>query len=382
MGQGSEGGSDGLKLSPPLPALAILVLFVLCLWGLNAVATQAEEPAIPAYDGDMTFRMIHGPEDPEEFSWQVMLNGDQELEAIDDQHVEIYYTEGHHPALEISAEAAHDADGSDVPTTLSVSGDSIITLTVHHRDGDPNKGGSPFAYPILAGPGWEGGYQTFIVTGPPAEQDPSGQARTQAPSLVKTRKRKGAIGGRPSALISSPTQGRRTTPALVIGRGSLLGGPVEIVGAGWSAPRYFETPGDGQLCVWVELLAAQESSLTCGPVAETASDGKAVHIEAFREGGNSRGPREAEIAGSLSPDVASISVSFGRRGSPRIFHAKAVVARVSGDLQTSLKQPNPFGYFVSEVRGRFIARSLRIQAFDKEGHLVGISQGLSSEFLP
>lgn len=93
-------------------------------------------------------------------------------------------------------------------------------------------------------------------------------------------------------------------------------------------------------------------------------------------------PREAELTGSLAPDVASVQVSFRRHGSQRMFQTSAVVALVSGELQKSLKQPAPFGYFVIKVRGRFVARSLRIRALDKEGNFVGASDNGSWEFIP
>lgn len=361
-------------------ALAFIAVgvFVLLSGGLQTAA-RADDPAIPPYVGDMGFPTITGPADPEEFSWGVVLNEGQELEAVDDKHAEIYRTEGHQPVLRISAEDAHDADGSNVPTTLSVSGGNVITLTVHHRAGDLAKDGASFVYPINAGPGWEGGFQPVIVTEPPVEGDPRGQATAQP---AKMRKGKGKIGGRPSTRLTPPDQGKQTTPALVIGRGHLFGGPVEIAGAGWSAPKYFETPGGGQFCVWVEFLAELSTSSMCGPVAQIASGKETVYFESFREGMGTNGPREVELTGSLVPDVASVQVSFRRRGNPRIFQTSAVVAFISGELQKSLEQPSPFGYFVIRVRGQFIASSLRIRALDKEGHFVGASDDGSWEFIP
>ncbi len=361
-------------------ALVVVGVFVLLISGLQTAAAGADDPAIPPYVGDMGFPMIAGPADPEEFSWEVALNKGQGLESVDDQHAQIYYVEGHQPALTISAQAAHDADGSTVPTTLSVSGASVITLTVLHRAGNPARGGAPFNYPILTGPGFEdGGFHTAIVTEPPNENDPYGQA---AAPPAKVRKVKGKIGGRPSTRLTPPDQGKQTTPALVIGHGRLLGGPVEIAGAGWSAPKYFETPGGGQFCVWIEYLAEQATSSMCGPVAQTASGKETVYIESFSEGMGPNSPREVELTGSLAPGAASVQVSFRRRGSPRIFQTSAVVALISGELQKSLKQPSPFGYFVIRVRGQFVASSLRIRALDKEGHFVGASDNGSWESLP
>jgi hypothetical protein len=376
--------SNGLLL------LVVCTLAVLATTGFSSSRARADAPVPPVFDGTMTFPMIDGPEGPEEYSWMVSLAEGQELESIDDQHAEVYYANGHHPALGISAELAHDASGSNVPTTLSVSDGDVITLTVHHRAGDPAADGAPFKYPIVGGQGWEGGFQTVIVSGPPDEQELREQRNERerkegqgpASPTAEGRKRKGEIGGRPSTRLTPPDQGKQTTPALVIGRGRLPGGPVEIAGAGWSAPRYFETPGGGQLCVWIEYLAEKSTSSRCGPVAQTASGEETVYIESFSEGMGTNRPREAEFTGSLSSGVASVRVSFHRHGSRRVFHTNAVVALVSGGLRKSLQQPAPFGYFVIKVRGQLIARSLRIQAFDKEGHYVGASDDDSWEFLP
>jgi hypothetical protein len=115
------------------------------------VASAASAETLPTFDGLMSFPQIKGPTDPQDFSWQVILSKDQALEQLDDQSALVYYERDHQPALTITAEPAHDAVGTSVPTTLAVSGSDVITLTVHHRDGNPLAGGAPFAYPILAG---------------------------------------------------------------------------------------------------------------------------------------------------------------------------------------------------------------------------------------
>jgi hypothetical protein len=85
--------------------------------------------------------------------------------------VQVVYTDGTE-SFAITAEKAHDADGARVPTTLEMTGEDEITLTVHHRAGNPAADGAPFDYPITAGEGWEGGpYQTVIVKGPPDETE-------------------------------------------------------------------------------------------------------------------------------------------------------------------------------------------------------------------
>lgn len=136
-----------------------------------AASPAASAAALPAYDGTMTFPQIEGPADPEEYSWEVSFAEGQALRSLDEQHAEVYFVEDDVTASTITAEPAHDADGSTVPTSLSVSGGNVITLTVHHRDGDPAAGGASFEYPVIAGAGWEGGFKTEIVTGPKDEQE-------------------------------------------------------------------------------------------------------------------------------------------------------------------------------------------------------------------
>ncbi len=107
------------------------------------------------------------------------LDEGQELRQIDDQHAAVYLvdTEPELLAWTITATAAHDAIGSSVPTTLAVTGANVITLTVHHRAGNPAAGGATFIYPVTAGSGWEGGFQTYFAMMPPPEPLPQ-QAST------------------------------------------------------------------------------------------------------------------------------------------------------------------------------------------------------------
>lgn len=171
----------------------------------------------------MTFQAITDPFGPEEFSWTVSLGDDQELKLIDDQEAGVFY-EGGIRAFSLNAEPAHDAEGSDVPTTLAVSEEDVITLTVHHRAGNPLAGGAPFVYPIVGGAGWEGGFQTFIVTMPPGEFPPptgcrapelKGKTLKAAKRLLRTagcafggfRKRNGATAKTGRVVRQSPAAG-------------------------------------------------------------------------------------------------------------------------------------------------------------------------------
>jgi hypothetical protein len=64
-------------------------------------------------------------------------------------------------AFSITVIPAHDAVGTNVPTWLSVAGDTL-TLHVGHR-------GASFVYPVVGGAGWEGGWQTLQIEGPPPQ---------------------------------------------------------------------------------------------------------------------------------------------------------------------------------------------------------------------
>jgi sugar lactone lactonase YvrE len=113
----------------------------------------------PLDDGGMIFDAIREESAPHEFSYEVHLGEEQFLESVDPQHAEVYYG-GHSPAFGITAEPAHDAVGTAVPTTLSVTGRDVVTLTVHLNEGP---GGQPFVYPVVTGTGWEGGFTTIVV---------------------------------------------------------------------------------------------------------------------------------------------------------------------------------------------------------------------------
>jgi hypothetical protein len=119
----------------------------------------------------MSFPTIHGSSDPEEYSWEVSLGQGQSLKSIDSEYAEVVYEDGT-VAIFIQAAPAHDADGTTVPTSLSVPEGNVITLTVHHRAGNPAAGGAPFVYPVSSGPGFEIGNSTVtVVLGPKDETE-------------------------------------------------------------------------------------------------------------------------------------------------------------------------------------------------------------------
>ena len=160
-------------------------LVVAVVVGVGMVAAASAEP-IPQYDGAMSFQPIYNSEGPEEFSWQVKLGEEEELRAIDETHAGVFWVGEETLVMTITAVLAHAADGANVPTTLAVTQPNVITLTVHHRAGNPAAGGAPFDYPVNAGAGWEGGLQTHIVDmGPPTEQSiPPPTLRCTVPDLA------------------------------------------------------------------------------------------------------------------------------------------------------------------------------------------------------
>lgn len=136
----------------------------------GSASALADSSTLPVYTGGMAFPAIHESSGPEDFSWRVPLEDDQELQQIDDRHAVVVYSSTDITALGITAAAAHDADGTGVPTSLVVSEGDVITLVVHHRSGNPATG-NPFMYPVMSGEGWESGSSTTDVVIPPAERN-------------------------------------------------------------------------------------------------------------------------------------------------------------------------------------------------------------------
>lgn len=155
---------EAQKASKTVVLAAVVVTCVL------ALGSSAASASLPVYDGAMTFPAIKSAAEPEEFSWEVILEGEEALRQIDEQDVGVYYSSGH-IAYGIQAEPASDADGATVPTTIQVTGENVFTLTVHHREGNPAAAGAPFDYPINAGEGWEGGFVPTEIQGPPDEAE-------------------------------------------------------------------------------------------------------------------------------------------------------------------------------------------------------------------
>ena len=124
----------------------------------------------PLDDGGMIFQAIRDDSAPESYSYRVTLGEDQVLRSIDAENAIVYYS-GHEPAFTITAEAAHDAVGTAVPTTLTVDNRDVVTLHVNYKAGNV---GTPFVYPITAGTGWQGGFRTLTVELQTSEEESGG----------------------------------------------------------------------------------------------------------------------------------------------------------------------------------------------------------------
>jgi hypothetical protein len=162
------------------------LLGVVVALGATPPAACADSP--PLFGGLLDFPTIHGPADPEDYSWTVNLWPGQTLTQIDDQHAVLEYAGTQ--TGQIWAEPAHDVHGSSVPTSISVSEENIVTETVHHRAGDPMTGGTPFAYPIMPGPGYTIGDSTVTII-VPTELPPPPSQQCHVPEL-KGRSLKGS----------------------------------------------------------------------------------------------------------------------------------------------------------------------------------------------
>jgi hypothetical protein len=155
----------------------------------------------------------------------------------------------------------------------------------------------------------------------------------------------GEVGGPPSVKLGPPDEGTQTSPAFVIGVGSVLGYPVQIVSYGWKAEAD-SPPAD--FCVWVEQPPRGIEFGTCGRSLERARGG-VIALDMDVQTVAPRSARATSVGGRVSPDVAAVRLYFHRPGSKKQRRVNAIVAQVGGDLQDSLKQPAP--HSVSSTRG-------------------------------
>ena len=158
---GSAAGLVGIEVSPTLVSQGASPPVVMENNSAVSANTGADVDTIvrPLADGGMVFAAIRDQAATENYSWSVELGDDQILRIEDEQHAVVYYND-RTPAFSIAAVPASDANGTTVPTSLSVSQGHIVTLTVHFKAGHD---GQPFVFPVVAGTGWEGGFRTVVV---------------------------------------------------------------------------------------------------------------------------------------------------------------------------------------------------------------------------
>jgi hypothetical protein len=163
----------------------ILTACAAILCALVAAAPAAAEtgdaaPIRGLNEGGFIFPAITGPEAPEEYPFRVSLGEEQHLEQV--TPTEVAVRERGVTLFTLKSGAAHDAVGSAVPTTLTLTGLDTVTWTISYRAGNLAAGGAPFVYPIVGGTGWEGGFRTISVemnerqppaTAPPATPMPA-----------------------------------------------------------------------------------------------------------------------------------------------------------------------------------------------------------------
>jgi NHL repeat len=162
-------------------------------------ASNSDSVLRPIYDGAVTFRSIRNSAGPTSYSWRVNLTGEQSLVSIDPKMAQVVHGDGRTAAF-IEVELAHDATGKEVPTTLTVEAPDVITLTVDHKS-------QTFIYPVVAGAGFQVGYETAesfdpvpenafdieagggrtLVVGPP-EPVPGNEADASTSSIGEKRK--------------------------------------------------------------------------------------------------------------------------------------------------------------------------------------------------
>jgi hypothetical protein len=187
---------------------------------------------------------------------------------------------------------------------------------------------------------------------------------------------RGQVGGPPTLALGPPDEGKRATPDLVIGRGDTFAGPVELVAYGWLAPRGSLPSGPRkQLCIWVEYLPKEIEPGMCGPLLDPNGERK-IAIDDQIQALGKPAQRFTEIGGRLTPDVATVRAFYRRDG--RQVSSLATVAQVAGRLQERLRQPVPFGYFDLKIKGLVRWNSIRVQAYDSAGAIVGSAGGQSA----
>lgn len=178
---------------------------------------------------------------------------------------------------------------------------------------------------------------------------------------------KGEVGGPPTVRLGPPDEGTQTSPSLVIGVGSVVDGPVQIVAQGWEGEAD-SPPAD--FCVWIEQPPDDIQFGTCGLALERGGR-RSVAVDMDVQTVAPKSARATSVGGRISPDVTAVRLYFRRPGSRKRHRVNAIVAQVDGELQRRLGQPAPFGFFYAKVRGLIPFGAFRAQALDASGRVIG-----------
>ena len=187
---------------------------------------------------------------------------------------------------------------------------------------------------------------------------------------------KGQVGGPPTLPLGAADEGKKVTPAVVIGRGPTYDGHVEITAYGWKPPADDPTGGK-QFCTWIEYPPETIEFGTCGAAATPPANG-VIQIDSESQivGGPPK-KRWSRASGLITSEVAKVKVTFQRHGPKR--HTTAVVGQVTDALRQKLEQPTRFGYWDVKIRGHVRLSSLRARAFDADGNVLDSATHLSSQ---
>jgi hypothetical protein len=149
---------EAITITPVVSENASPVSITEGVAGVSAnIETEVDSVIRPEYNGDETFQAIRSDSSPETYSWIVHISAKQKLISVNSTQAEVVYADGTRAFL-ISAETAHDATGTSVPTSLEVNGE-ILTLIVDFHSGH-------YVYPIVAGQSWETSYQVPVIEKP------------------------------------------------------------------------------------------------------------------------------------------------------------------------------------------------------------------------
>jgi hypothetical protein len=197
---------------------------------------------------------------------------------------------------------------------------------------------------------------------------PIARGATNSPAM-------GQVGGPPTMPLGHEDEGKKTTKPIVIGRGSTFDGHAEIVAYGWKPPPDGGRDGNKHYCIWVEYPKTDDIEF-----ATCAEEGLPLHEIEISSEGQQIAPKSSlytEVGGLMQSDVASVRVSFRRKGATK--HAKVTLAKVTPDLQQKLNLPEGFGYWDTKVRGLVKLKSYRASGFDAQGNLLGTADHLTGQ---